>query len=299
MLLRVTTLLMAIAVICSADSLTLRSGRVVHGQYLGGDARQIRMANGDRIETFDVADVSSLQFGGGDRLPTDSGYAPPPGDRQQRADRDRQPDLQPQSPAYGGPPQPAYSDPPRQSASSYPPSTTSYPPATPGGMQIPTGTAITVRMIDGVDSEQSRLGQTYRASLDEPILVNGQTAVARGADCIVRLVEDKESGKFAGKTVLTLDLQQVQVNGRMIDVTTGDVTQSSASRGARTAKVVGGTTALGAIIGALAGGGQGAAIGAASGAAVGGAAQVLTKGQRVKIPSETRLTFTLQQPANI
>jgi hypothetical protein len=63
--------------------------------------------------------------------------------------------------------------------------------------------------------------------------------------------------------------------------------------------VVGGTTALGAIIGALGGGGKGAAIGAASGAAVGGAAEVLTKGQRVKIPSETRLSFTLQQPANL
>jgi len=85
----------------------------------------------------------------------------------------------------------------------------------------------------------------------------------------------------------------------MIDVTTGDVSQASGSRGARTAKVVGGTTAVGAIIGAIAGGGQGAAIGAASGAAVGGAAQVMTKGQRVKIPSETRLTFTLQQPANL
>jgi hypothetical protein len=283
MLLRVTAFVIAIATICSADSLTLRSGRVVHGQYLGGDARQIRMAIGDRVDTFDIADVSNLQFGGGEKLSSEnSAYTPaPPPDRQdrqdrpERADRDRPPDppLQPQSPAYGAPPQQV--------------------------AQIPSGTAITVRMIDGVDSEQSRLGQTYRASLDEPILVNGQTAVARGADCIVRLVEDKESGKFAGKTVLTLDLQQVQVNGRMIDVTTGDVTQSSASRGARTAKVVGGTTALGAIIGALAGGGQGAAIGAASGAAVGGAAQVLTKGQRVKIPSETRLTFTLQQPANI
>ncbi len=191
--------------------------------------------------------------------------------------QDTAPPLQPQSPAYGAPSQPQNT----------------------AGMQIPSGTPITVRMIDGVDSEQSRLGQTYRASVDEPVLVNGQTIISRGSDCVARLVEDKESGKFAGRTVLTLDLQQVMVNGRMIDVTTGDVTQASSSRGARTAKVVGGTTALGAIVGALAGGGKGAAIGAASGAAVGGAAEVLTKGQRVKIPSETRLTFTLQQPANL
>jgi hypothetical protein len=277
MLPRVTAFVIAIATICSADSLTLRSGRVVHGQYLGGDARQIRMAVGDRVDTFEVADVSNLQFGGEERMSSESSGPPPqPGypDRRDSDRRDSMP-LQPQSPAYGAPQQ--------QSA----------------GLQIPTGTAITVRMIDGVDSEQSRLGQTYRASLDEPILVNGQTVVSRGADCIVRLVEDKQSGKFAGRTSLTLDLQQVSVNGRMVDLTTGDVTQASASRGARTAKVVGGTTAAGAIIGALAGGGKGAAIGAASGAAVGGAAQVLTKGQRVKIPSETRLTFTLQQPANL
>ena len=274
MLLRVTTFIIAIATIGLADSLTLRSGRVVHGQYLGGDARQIRMAVGDRVDTFDVADVSNLQFGGGERLSSErENSGPPP----QQQTYNGPPPLQPQSQAYGGPPQ----------------QNTAY------GVQIPSGESITVRMIDGVDSEQTRLGQTFRASVDEPVEVNGQTVIPRGADCVVKLVEDKESGKFAGRTVLTLALQQVQVNGRMIDVTTGDVSQASGSRGARTAKVVGGTTALGAIVGALAGGGKGAAIGAASGAAVGGAAEVLTKGQHVKIPSETRLTFTLQQPANL
>jgi hypothetical protein len=280
MLLRVTTLVIAIATICSADSLTLRSGRVVHGQFLGGDARQIRMAVGDRIDTFDVADISNLQFGGGERLSPDDAGAPPPRRQDQEPPRDQR-----YSPP---PPQQTYNDPPpqRQPNSAY-------------GAQIPTGTAITVRMIDGVDSEQTRLGQTYRASVDEPVIVDGQTLIPRGSDCVVKLVEDKESGKFAGRTVLTLALQQVQANGRMIDVTTGDVSQASGSRGARTAKVVGGTTALGAIVGAIAGGGTGAAIGAASGAAVGGAAQVMTKGQHVKIPSETRLTFTLQQPASL
>jgi hypothetical protein len=151
-------------------------------------------------------------------------------------------------------------------------------------------------MIDGVDSNQSRLGQTFRASVDEPVLVGGQTVIPRGADAMVKLVEDKQSGKFEGRTVLTLALTDLTINGQTIDTTTADVSQASGSRGARTAKVVGGTTALGAIIGALAGGGRGAAIGAASGAAVGGGVQVMTKGQQVKIPSETRLTFTLQQP---
>jgi len=288
------------------------------------------MAVGDRVDSFDIADVLNLQFGGGEKLSADnSGYptAPPPAqppypDSQQQPQyapppsQQTAPPLQPQSPAYGAPQQqsatsypsgsnsasypPSTTSYPPSTTGSYPPSTTgSYPPSTTGGMTIPSGTTITVRMIDGVDSEQSRLGQTYRASVDEPVVVNGQTIISRGSDCVARLVEDQDSGKFTGRTILKLDLQQVMVNGHMIDVTTGDVTQASSSRGSRTAKVVGGTTALGAIIGALGGGGKGAAIGAASGAAVGGAAEVLTKGQRVKIPSETRLNFTLQQPANL
>jgi hypothetical protein len=154
-------------------------------------------------------------------------------------------------------------------------------------------------MIDSVNSEQARLGETFRASVDEPVVVDGQTVIQRGADAVAKLVQDKQSGKFEGRTVLTLELQQVMVNGRMVDVTTGDVSEESSSRGARTAKVVGGATAVGAIIGAIAGGGKGAAIGAGSGAAVGGGAQAVTKGQVVKIPSETRLTFTLQQPVQL
>ena len=144
MLLRVTTLAIAIVTLCSADTLTLQSGRVVHGQYLGGDARQIRMAVGDRVDTFEVGEVSNLQFGG---------------DRDGDRDRDRNRERS-ESPAPAPPPQ--------QNAS--------Y------GAQIPVGTPITVRMIDGVDSEQTRLGQTFRASIDEPVTVNGQTVLPRGAE---------------------------------------------------------------------------------------------------------------------
>jgi len=260
MLLRVTVAFLAIVSFCAADVLTLRSGQVVRGEYLGGDARHVKMAVGDRVESYSIDEVSNLQFGGGggQRL-----NAP--------EDRDRR---------EGG-----FKEPP--------------PPAQYSSMQIPAGAQITVRMIDGVDSEQTRLGQTFRASIDEPVLLDGQTVIPRGADAVAKLVEDKESGKFAGRTILTLALMQVMVNGRMIDISTGDVSQASGSRGARTAKVVGGTAALGAIIGGIAGGGKGAAIGAGSGAAVGGGVELLTKGQRVRIPSEARLTFTLQQPANI
>jgi len=154
-------------------------------------------------------------------------------------------------------------------------------------------------MIDSVDSERDRMGQTFRASLDEPVVdASGNTIIPRGADAMVKLVDDQQSGKLAGKTILTLNLQSVQVNGQTIEINTQNVTEQSGSRTARSAKVIGGTAIAGAIIGAIAGGGKGAAIGTAAGAGAGTVAEVATKGQRVRIPSETRLTFTLQQPVN-
>jgi hypothetical protein len=154
-------------------------------------------------------------------------------------------------------------------------------------------------MIEAVNSQTARLGQTFRASIDEPIFVNGQSVIPRGADVLAKLVEDQQSGKIEGRTVLTLALVSISVNGQPVAVTSSDVKTESSSRGARSAGVIGGGTALGAIVGALAGGGKGAAIGAASGATLGTGAEVLTKGQQVKIPSETRLTFRLQTPLQL
>jgi len=85
----------------------------------------------------------------------------------------------------------------------------------------------------------------------------------------------------------------------MMDTYTERVAQTSGSRGTKTAAVAGGGAALGAIIGALAGGGKGAAVGAVSGGALGAGYEVMTSGQKVKIPSETRLTFTLNSPLQL
>ncbi len=171
--------------------------------------------------------------------------------------------------------------------------------APPAGLALPAGTNLVIRMIDAVDSERNAIGQTFAASLDEPVMIDGETVIPRGADVVVKLVDDKESGKLTGRTTLTLDLMSVKVAGRMVDVNTETVTEKSSSRGARTAKLAGGGALLGTIIGAVAGGGKGAGVGLASGAAAGAGAEILTKGQRVHIPSETRLTFVLENAVRL
>jgi hypothetical protein len=100
-----------------------------------------------------------------------------------------------------------------------------------GSIELPAGTNLVIRMIDAVDSERNSVGQTFTASLDEPIVIDGQTAIPRGADVVVKLVDEKESGNLTGRTTLTLDLISLKVNGRMVKVNTETVTEESSSRG--------------------------------------------------------------------
>ena len=138
-----------------------------------------------------------------------------------------------------------------------------------------------------------------RASLDDPIKLGDAVVAPKGADAKVRLVTETESGKLTGRTELTVQLLSFTVDGNTVPVNTTSVTEESSSRGARTAKSAAAVGAIGAIIGAIAGGGKGAAIGAGAGAAAGAGAQVFMKGQRVRIPSETVLTFTTQETVKL
>jgi len=245
-----------------ADTVTLRSGRVIQGTYLGGSARQVRIDSGNQVQTLDVGDIAKIEFTAAETS------------------------------------EPAPLAPRADSGKVFRPDTTSTA-AIRSAAELPAGTNIVVRMIDGVDSQTNTVGQTFAASIDEPVMLNGDSVIPRGADVVVKLVDSKESGKLTGRSELTLDLVSVKVNGRPVDINTQTVSRESASRGERTAKVAGGAAALGAIIGAIAGGGKGAAIGAGAGAAAGAGAEVVTKGQRVKIPSETRLTFVLDTPVRL
>lgn len=165
--------------------------------------------------------------------------------------------------------------------------------------ELPKGSEVVVRLIDSIDSEKARQGDTFRASLAEPLQIGAEVIAPTGADVVVRLAEERESGKLTGRTELTVELVSVTIGGKPVPIRTSSVTQASGSRGERTAKVAAGTAAVGAIIGAIAGGGRGAAIGAGAGAAAGAGSQVFMKGQRVFIPSETVLVFLTEAPVKI
>jgi BON domain len=167
-------------------------------------------------------------------------------------------------------------------------------PPKPQKVTIPSGTNLAIRLVDPIDSETAQAGQSFRATLDSPISLEGDVVIPSGYDVTGHVVDVKSAGKFAGKSELILQLDRIAVGNKSYTVQTNQYERSGSSRGKNTAAKVGTGAAIGAIIGGIAGGGKGAAIGAAAGGGVGGGVQAATKGQQIQLPSETVLNFTLQ-----
>ena len=168
-----------------------------------------------------------------------------------------------------------------------------------GDITLPAGQPLLVRMIDTVDSSKNHVGDIFHASLETDLNVNGILVARKGSDVYGRLASADQGGKFSGKSELQLELTRLMIDGRDYSLVSSDYNLQGKSRGSDSAKKVGGGAIVGAIIGGIAGGGKGAAIGAAAGGGAGAGVQVLTKGQQVKVPSETLLEFRLQQPATV
>jgi hypothetical protein len=297
---------LAFATLGFADTITLKNGRVISGTYIGGTARTVRVDDGVNVRTLDVSDILRIEFGNNyndtsSRYPDSRSGGPTlrRAPSSSSSDSDSVPTLRRSDSSSSSSSDPDPDRPIlRRTENVMRPDTTASappPPAMTTGT-LPAGTNLVIRMIESVDSETNRVGQTFRASMDQPVMVDGQTVIPRGADAVVKLVDSKDSGKLSGRADMTLALQSVSINGHFVDINTQTINKEGASQGEKTAKVAGGTAAVGAIIGAIAGGGKGAAIGAGAGAAAGAGSQVIYGGQRVRIPSETRLTFVLDNP---
>lgn len=169
-------------------------------------------------------------------------------------------------------------------------------------MTIPSGTELSIRNNEAIDSTNAQVGQTFSAEVQEDVTgSNGEILIPKGSEASL-ILRDVSGGGTTGSSNLVLDLNSITVQGRRYTVSTTDLEQSNKQgigKNRRTGEMVGGGAAVGTLLGAIAGGGKGALIGAIAGAAAGGTAQVLTRGKEVKVPAETVLKFKLDQSLNL
>jgi hypothetical protein len=180
------------------------------------------------------------------------------------------------------------------------PAAPSAPPPPPPAKKVtvPSGTSMAIRLIDPIDSEKAQPGQTFRATLDAPLPSDGD-AVPSGYDVKGHIEDVKSAGKFAGQSLLVLQLDSISVGGKLYDIDADPYRRQGKNRSTNTAEKVGGGAVLGAILGGIIGGGKGAGIGAAAGGGAGGGAQAASKSQQIHLPSETVLNFTLRTPLTV
>ncbi|MGA2002749.1 MAG: BON domain-containing protein [Terriglobales bacterium] len=173
------------------------------------------------------------------------------------------------------------------------------PPPAPKMLTIQSGTPISVRLVDSIDSETAKIGQTFRATLDTPLSSDWDIAIPAGYAVEGHVADVKSAGKLTGQPELVLQLDRVQVGDKSYNLQTDQYRRQGKNRSTNTAQKVGAGAVLGAIIGGIAAGGKGAGIGAAAGGGAGGAVQAASKPQPVKLASETVLSFTLQSPLTV
>ena len=275
----------------SADTLELKDGRVLHGRYLGGTQAVLRFEINGQVQTFYVSETVALTFTGDPNAANGPAPDAPPPENAPAA-RVNTAEAAPR-PVASRDISPRDERPTTTAAAA----STEDPAAQYGEVTIPAGQPLLVRMIDGVDSSKNHVGDVFHASLETDLYVRGNLVARKGTDIYGRLADARKAGHLAGSSELQLELIRMVIDGHDYPLVSSDYSLKGQGRGSDTAKKVGGGAVFGAIIGAIAGGGKGAAIGAGVGSAAGAGVQVFTKGEQVKVPSETLLEFRLEQPA--
>jgi hypothetical protein len=108
----------------------------------------------------------------------------------------------------------------------------------PSTTKLPEGTPIPIRLQNPLSSASSHAGDTFSATIDEPVVIDGQTLLARGTPATGRVLEAKPSASSRGSSLepgyLRIVLVSVNIGGRPVVIETSSIFAKGGSRGERT-----------------------------------------------------------------
>ncbi|MGH9796465.1 MAG: hypothetical protein ACRD5G_17000 [Candidatus Acidiferrales bacterium] len=233
--------------------------------------------------------------------PTPAPTTPPASDDATKADATAQPQPPPATrPAPAPTTGPTSADAPKAAAAAEPaPAPAPAPPPPPPPLVIPAGTVLAVHLQQAIGSKTNQAGDRFEATLAEPVVLEDEVVVPKGASAYGSVTEAKSAGRFKGGASLNLELDRLEIQGKPVPIETAVLAQAAKGKGKRTGALVGGGAAAGAIVGGLAGGGKGAAIGAAVGAGAGTAGAAFTGDRDINLPAETVVSFQLTKALRV
>jgi len=174
---------------------------------------------------------------------------------------------------------------------------------------VPAGTALTVRLETTLATFSNRVGDPFRGSITQPVIINGQTVIPVGATVEGRVTKVTEPRRVSGKPTIGILPEAVilptgeryYLDATLTDtnIKGSDVTREGQFKGSghdrRDTIEQGGGTAGGMLIGGLIGGPPGILIGGAIGAGA-TTGYWLGKHRSAVLPAGTELTLELNRP---
>jgi hypothetical protein len=85
------------------------------------------------------------------------------------------------------------------------------------------GTPITIRLLNTLSSASARTGDTFEGTLDDPIVIEGQTVIRRGSAVTGRVLAAKDSGQRHNRGYLRLGLVSLNVDGKPMAIETASL----------------------------------------------------------------------------
>jgi len=165
-------------------------------------------------------------------------------------------------------------------------------PPPPMPVQVPAGTRLKVALSRSLATDKDWAGDHWDGTLTAAVMVAGREVWPRGAAVRGVIAQSEPAGRLKGSGGLGIRVTAVDRN----DVTTGTYRVAGAARGARDAKIIGGTAAVGALVGILTSRGHqadhalgGAAVGAAAGTGLAAG----TADTVIRIPAGQPVVFSL------
>jgi hypothetical protein len=164
---------------------------------------------------------------------------------------------------------------------------------------IPAGTALRLELKSAVGSDSSNIEDAVRASLRQPVSVNGSVVLPAGTDLAGSVTAAERSGRVKGRARIAYRFNSLTYGGERYDIRTAQLTHVAPATKGEDATKIGIGAGAGAAVGAILGGGSGAAKGAAIGGAGGTGVVLATRGKEVRLGPGAEVNTRLTEPLTI
>jgi hypothetical protein len=164
---------------------------------------------------------------------------------------------------------------------------------------LPAGTTLRLDLKSSVASDTSKVEDTVRAALRQPVVIDGETVLPTGTEFVGVVTDVARSGRVKGRARVAYRFSSLRHDSERYDVKTATIAHEAEATKKKDATKIAIGAGAGAALGAILGGGSGAAKGAAIGGGAGTGAVLATRGDEVRREPGADVTTRLTAPLTV